>query len=171
MAISSPTDILKDGHVGLSVRSPIVVLLILLALSVAFIVCAWKQIIFTVKNYKDMGATMFSVMFAGIADKITGGLSAIGDKLSGGSGGVESGSGGNTGGGSGTGSGGTTLDGDIETSNSDNGDGIETGEELDGSNETSGYTDPTAIESDRDEEQDAADIDDKIARGKDDSQD
>ena len=173
MSISSPTDILKDGHIGLSVRSPIVVLLILLALSIAFIVCAWKQIIFTVKNYKDMGATMFSVIFAGIADKITGGLSAIGDKLSGGSGGVESGSGGNTGGGSGigSGSGGTTIDGDIETSDSSGNDGIETGEELDGSNETSGYTDPTAIESDRDEEQDAADIDDKIARGKDDSQD
>ena len=35
--------------------------------------------------------------------------------------------------------------------------------------ETSGYTDPTAIESDRDDEQDAADIDEKIERGKEDN--
>lgn len=165
MGMSSPNDILKGESVGISVRSPAWILFILLALCIIYVICAWKQLVFTIKNYKDMGATAFSIMFAGLADKITGGLSALGDKFSGnssggGAGGEGSGGGYDVGGNTGDG-GGTTMDTDVD-SEAYSDDAVDTGE-------TSGYTDPTAIESDRDDEQDAADIDEKIERGKEDN--
>ena len=173
MTITSPTDILRDGAIGMSVSSPMVVLFMLTLLSGAFVVAAVMQIIFTLKNYKDMGATMFGIMLTGLTDKIAGGIQALGDKLHAGSGG---------------GAGGTSADGSLEggTSNSskrkkkkknsgsDDGD-PESGDRDDkddsdssdsSESETSGYTDSSAMESDRDEEADARDIDEKIDKGK-----
>lgn len=163
MNISSPTDILKDGTVGVSVQSPAVVLLILVALCVLLTVCAVKQIIFTLKNYKDMGATMFSVMLSGLGDKIVGGLSSLKEHFSSGGTKVT------------TESGGTVVDdsrntrGDTGKQGGSRGSGDSEGEDTDESTydeseQSSAYTNEV-IEDDTAGE--AEDIDRKVEQGKD----
>lgn len=167
MNMSSPTDILRDGTVGVSVQSPAIVLLILMALCILFTVCAVKQIIFTLKNYKDMGATMFGVMLSGLGDKIVGGLSSLKEHLSGGGTKVTTESGGtvvddsrNTKGDSGRhrGSGSSGGSGGSGDSSDE-----ETDETYDESEQSSAYTNEVVEDDTADE---ARDIDRKVEDGK-----
>ena len=157
MNISSPNDILSGNSVGITIKSPAWILFILLALCIIYVICAWKQLVFTIQNYRDMGATAFSIMFSGLVDKITGGLSALGDKFrKEDTGGCETYSGGTANG---------TMGTEV-TSYSDNNDNEENVYEISAYDETSGYTDYSAIEFDRDDTMDALDIDSKIEKGK-----
>lgn len=81
MNIVSPTDILRDGSFGMKIHSPVIILFILGALCVFYIIAMWKMVVFTIQNYRDMGATMFTVMFSTIGSKITEGLTGIKDGL------------------------------------------------------------------------------------------
>lgn len=79
MNIVSPTDILKDGSFGMQIHSPVWILFILAALCIAYIIATYKMIVFTVRNYRDMGAAMFTVMFSTLGAKISDGLTGLKD--------------------------------------------------------------------------------------------